>query len=79
MGIAHVVCEVNEKFTIDKTPYCIKIIKDKVTSLTKTSIIGEFLNNHKKDYKIIIVDDIATRVMEAAINQTTEIFREKEL
>lgn len=61
--------------------FTIKIVDQKVTSVSKASEIGDFLSKHKNDNKIIIVKDISKKALENAVTNflNTEIFLEKEL
>lgn len=61
--------------------FAIKLIPQKISSVSKTSVIGEFLNSYKDNPKIVIVKDISKKANQY-INQNfknTEIFNEEEL
>lgn len=59
----------------------IKIMHQKITSISKQSSISEFLLKYKEVPKIIIVHDITTKAQQQISNsyEKTEIFLEKEL
>ena len=55
----------------------IKLLPQKVTSITKSPIIMEFLNAYKKTHKILIVDDISDKSKHQLVSMKhTEIFKE---
>lgn len=59
----------------------IKFINQKITGVTKTSIIGEFLISKKDHPKLVIVNSIATKAYEQVTHDYlhTEVFLEKDL
>jgi DNA-directed RNA polymerase subunit H (RpoH/RPB5) len=67
--------------TINNEKYTIIFLNQKITSITKNSIIGEYIYKDKNIHKIIIVNDISSRsrqsIRESFLN--IEIFLEKEL
>ena len=65
----------------DHTYIIVKIINQKITSVNRTSIIGEFLHQYKNDKKIIIVKSINNKARQYIVNSYlyTELFLEREL
>lgn len=54
----------------------IKLLPQKVTSIIKSPIIGEFMNNYKKNHKILIVDDISDKSKLLLGQKKIEVFKE---
>jgi DNA-directed RNA polymerase subunit H (RpoH/RPB5) len=67
-------------YNLDSKTFHIKLLKHKITSITKTSLIGDYLNNNKNP-TIIIVDSITQKIYDyiRASYKNTEVFTEKEL
>lgn len=63
-----------------KTFY-IKILNQKITGVSKNSIIGDFLYNYKSNPKLIVVNSISNKAREQIVGEYlfSEIFLEKEL
>jgi DNA-directed RNA polymerase I, II, and III subunit RPABC1 len=61
--------------------YIVKILNQKITAISKQSVISDFLHKYKNSSKIIIVKDISTKARQIALNNypQTEIFLEHEL
>jgi len=63
--------------------YIVKFIHQKITSISKSSGIADFLNQYKNYPKIVVVSTISTKLLYGIKNDTnylnTEIFLEKEL
>ena len=63
--------------------YIVKFIHQKITSISKSSGIADFLNQYKNSPKIVVVSTISTKLLYGIKNDTnylnTEIFLEKEL
>lgn len=59
----------------------IKIINQKITGVSKSSIIGEFLFNNKDNPKIAIVQSVTSKIREQISHdfQYAEVFLEKEM
>jgi DNA-directed RNA polymerase subunit H (RpoH/RPB5) len=66
---------------LDKKSLLLKIIPKKITAVSKTFGISEFLNKYKDQHKIIIVKDITKKARQYIINnyENTEIFLEEYL
>ena len=55
----------------------IKLLPQKVTSISKSPIIGEFLTNYKKNHKILVVDSISDKSKHQLMNgKYVEVFNE---
>ena len=65
----------------EKKEIAIKIFNTKITSISKQSIINDFLNKHQKYHKIIIVKGINTKTSQYITLKfpETELFLEKDL
>jgi len=71
--------ETSDLYNNDKVFY-VKIINQKVSSISKGSIIGEFLNQYKSKPKIVVVNNITTKAKDQLHEfPHTELFLEKEL
>jgi DNA-directed RNA polymerase subunit H (RpoH/RPB5) len=71
-----------ENYTSDSDKiYIVKIITHKITSVSKTSPINDFLTSHKSSPKIIIVKDISKKAAQMITTAfpKTEVFLEEEL
>lgn len=55
----------------------IKLLPQKVTSITKSPIITEFISNNKDNYKFLIVDSISDKIQQIITTDNMEIFMEK--
>lgn len=64
----------------DKT-LIVKILPQKITSVSKSSAIGDFLNEYRDFRKIVIVNNISKKAMQYVRNNysKTEIFTEEEM
>lgn len=71
----------NYNTTIENKKILIKIFDYKISSINKTSPVGEFIIKNDKDYKIIIVQEINQKSENIINNYNTftEIFKMKEL
>ena len=67
--------------TKDNKLVTILLLPQKITSVTKTSSINDFLNNYKNDHKIIIIKNINKKAKQYIINNypNSEIFLEGDL
>ena len=65
----------------EKKQIAIKIFNTKITSISKQSVITDFLNKHQKYHKIIIVKGINTKTSQYIVlnHPETELFLEEEL
>lgn len=55
----------------------IKLLPQKVMSISKSPIISEFLNSYKKSHKILVVENISDKAKHQLIsNKKTEVFNE---
>ena len=67
---------------MDNSVMLVKLINQKITSVSKSSIISEFLTMHKTQPKIIVVTGIspkAQNILQSETYPNTEIFLAKEL
>nr|QBK88642.1 MAG: DNA-directed RNA polymerase subunit 5 [Mimivirus LCMiAC01] len=66
---------------INKNIIAILFLPQKITTVTKNSSVNDFLNKHKKNHKIIIIQSINSRAEQYILNNysNTEIFRESDL
>jgi len=73
--------ESNYNTTIPNKKILIKIFDYKITSINKTSPIGEFTINNVKNYKILIVQDINQKSYNIinSYDSPTEVFKLREL
>jgi DNA-directed RNA polymerase I, II, and III subunit RPABC1 len=65
----------------EKTKLVIKILPQKVTSVSKTSNIVDFLNTHKKYHNIVIVKELSKKADQVIKSNypNTEIFLEEDM
>ena len=63
--------------------FVLKIINQKITSISKSSLIADFLNQYKNDPKIVIVSNISEKIMYSIKHDSnypnTELFLGKEM
>ena len=66
---------------INKNILAILFLPQKITTVTKNSSVNDFLNKHKKNHKIIIIQSINSRAEQYILNNyfNTEIFLESDL
>jgi len=66
---------------VDERVFYVKLLSQKITGISKTSLIGEFLNLYKSYPKIIVVSSVTSNAIAIIKNDyiDTEIFLEKEL
>lgn len=58
----------------------IKLVPQKVTSVGKSPVIGEFLTTYKQSHKILIVDEMSDKSRNALMsNKYVEVFIEKKI
>jgi DNA-directed RNA polymerase subunit H (RpoH/RPB5) len=73
----------NEDPITNSTQLIVKLIYQKITSLSKTTSVGEFLNEYKNIPKIMVIQNISNKIIYGIKNDqtypNTEIFLEKEL
>jgi len=69
-----------EVYNLETDVFHIKLLKHKITGLTKTTLLGEYLNTNKNP-TIIVVDSITQKIHDLIKStfKNTEIFTEKEL
>ena len=66
---------------VNNNTISILILPQKITGVTKNSIVSEFLNIHKDNYKVLIIKDINKKAHQHILGNhaNTEIFKEEEL
>jgi len=67
--------------TVKDTFVAIKIIREKITAISRAVSVNDFLNKYKNDHKIIIIKEINKKAAQTIKNNNpgTEIFFEEEL
>jgi len=73
--------DTNYNTTIKDKQIIIKLFNNKISSINKTSPIGEFITKHNNAYKFMIVDDINSKSVKIISGYSTpcEIFKTSEL
>lgn len=58
------------------TKYALKIVFQKITTISKQSIIAEFLENYAGYQRIIVASDYTNKIAEYILKRQTQLFRE---
>jgi DNA-directed RNA polymerase subunit H (RpoH/RPB5) len=65
--------EKNYNTEIKNKKVYIKIFDYKISSINKTSPIGEFISKYEKEYKFLVVQDISTRAQDMVDSYETQV------